>query len=254
MANEVLTTLRALDKIEAEQHQRVADLLEVGTDLAVRNVTVTGYTLPQEFRQALIASIATIWTDAAMISRTLVEGQFAKSLKSASLIDLVLADFVDSFGRARVESISNTTVSIVVDKVRRGLARGQSKDELIRQILNESPAVAAGRARTIVANEAHTMAQYTSQRVAEASGKLLIKVWNSVNDERTRDFGLPGLTGSSSDFDHRSMNGQTRPLSDSFAVPTRLGGFELLQFPGDPNGSAGNVINCRCIQTYKEAI
>lgn len=40
---------------------------------------------------------------------------------------------------------------------------------------------------------------------------------------------------------HRLANGQKRPLG----VPFLVGGEELF-FPGDPTGSAGNVINCRC--------
>lgn len=38
------------------------------------------------------------------------------------------------------------------------------------------------------------------------------------------------------------------PFNDPFMVAPRVGGFkEALQFPRDPIGSAGNVINCACI-------
>lgn len=40
---------------------------------------------------------------------------------------------------------------------------------------------------------------------------------------------------------HRKADGQIRPLGNAFKV-----GGEALQFPGDPAGSAGNIVNCRC--------
>jgi hypothetical protein len=40
---------------------------------------------------------------------------------------------------------------------------------------------------------------------------------------------------------HADANEQTREPSQPFSV-----GGEPLMFPGDPRGSAGNVINCRC--------
>jgi hypothetical protein len=44
-----------------------------------------------------------------------------------------------------------------------------------------------------------------------------------------------------STFDHYNMNQIRVPLDKPFNVSG-----QNLMFPGDPNGSAGNVINCRC--------
>jgi hypothetical protein len=41
------------------------------------------------------------------------------------------------------------------------------------------------------------------------------------------------------------------PLNESFDVGLRAGGTEKLMYPGDPEGSAENVINCRCVIGYK---
>lgn len=54
------------------------------------------------------------------------------------------------------------------------------------------------------------------------------KEWLAAHDERTR-------------IDHAMADGQVVPLRDGFIV-----GDDVLFFPGDPGGSAGQVVNCRC--------
>ena len=55
-----------------------------------------------------------------------------------------------------------------------------------------------------------------------------VKVWLATGDPRTRDA-------------HLEAHGACVPVRDQFQV-----GGEKLLMPGDPSGSAGNVINCRC--------
>ncbi len=47
---------------------------------------------------------------------------------------------------------------------------------------------------------------------------------------------------------HLKADGQSVPIVEPFDV-----GGEALQYPGDPRGSAGNVIQCRCTLTVSEA-
>ena len=60
------------------------------------------------------------------------------------------------------------------------------------------------------------------------SGYEMEKRWISALDKRTRD-------------PHSNVNGKKADQDDAFVV-----GGEKLMYPGDPNGAAGNVINCRC--------
>jgi len=48
------------------------------------------------------------------------------------------------------------------------------------------------------------------------------------------------------------MQGVKSPLDIPFKVPYGFGSFEALMFPGDPDGSAGNIINCRCPMTFQQ--
>jgi uncharacterized protein with gpF-like domain len=59
------------------------------------------------------------------------------------------------------------------------------------------------------------------------------KVWISAEDDRTRE-------------DHIEADGQAVGMQDSFTI----GGWELA-YPGDPNGPAEQIINCRCTVGYE---
>jgi len=65
----------------------------------------------------------------------------------------------------------------------------------------------------------------------------IMKVWASAIDERTRSF-------ENSDFGHLEADGEEVPVSEMFVATG-----EELMYPGDPSGSPGNVINCRCTYT-----
>ena len=54
--------------------------------------------------------------------------------------------------------------------------------------------------------------------------------WDATGGGRTRDA-------------HMEADGQRKPINEPFEV-----GGELLRYPGDPAGSAENIINCRCVE------
>ena len=64
------------------------------------------------------------------------------------------------------------------------------------------------------------------------------KVWIATEDYRTRR--LPEDA-----FSHSAMNGVVVPADEPFSVQGKRW-VEKIMFPGDPNGSGSNVVNCRC--------
>jgi HK97 family phage portal protein len=64
----------------------------------------------------------------------------------------------------------------------------------------------------------------------EQSGVVDEREWLAALDDRTR-------------ADHRDAHGQRVTLDEPFEVDG-----EALDYPGDPNGSAENIVNCRCSQ------
>ena len=96
------------------------------------------------------------------------------------------------------------------------------------------------RAETIALTETHNAAMYANKesgkRLERETGESLLKVWIPVQDSRTRDA-------------HAAMSRHGVVVMESlFAV-----GGDRMDRPGDPRGSAGNVIRCRCTLAYRVA-
>jgi hypothetical protein len=86
-------------------------------------------------------------------------------------------------------------------------------------------------AKRIVRTEGHRVRENGTQNSyeqAESKGLNITKVWLAAVDERTRE-------------SHAQADGQEVNIDEAFIVD----GEELMH-PGDPSGSAENVINCRC--------
>lgn len=110
------------------------------------------------------------------------------------------------------------------------IMRGDDINKLINHIkevteLKLSEITRIARTQTTrIENEA----RLKSYKAMEDLGHKVVKTWVAVGDNRTRHA-------------HNVANGQTVEIDKPFIV-----GGEELMFPGDPNGSPGNIINCRC--------
>ena len=119
------------------------------------------------------------------------------------------------------------------DELVEGIDAGESIDDLAQRVM-KSVDVAEPRARTIARTEANgamnSVVNDTNHQVAAMFDVTdgIMKEWSATEDLRTRPT-------------HVVADGQVVRLDDSFTV-----GGAALQFPGDPNGPAGEVINCRC--------
>lgn len=153
--------------------------------------------------------------------------------KFISLFEIAQAairSWLVSYGAAKVTQIlENTRLQI-----RRSLVRGHDQDEpprvLARRIRDETGGlIARRRAETIARTETHIAANVGSNEAAHATGLKMQKEWCATEDERTRP-------------DHHEADGQRVDKDADFIV-----GGERLRFPGDPKGSARQIINCRCV-------
>ena len=99
-----------------------------------------------------------------------------------------------------------------------------------RILKNKFKEVSQYQAERIVRTESTLAANYATQQSALRifPGSQMSKEWIAAQDERVR-------------FDHSQADGQIVKFEELFLV-----GGERLEYPGDPRGSAGNVINCRC--------
>lgn len=167
-----------------------------------------------------------------------------RQVQSAAWLDLeqkqdfwefLLAAFINRYGAKKVKQTSDTTVQDVEDALQTALASDgtQTEDSLIRGVLR-TRGFSIWRADTIARTEMHGAAMYasdnTAQKISMDTGLQLLKEWVPALDERTRT-------------SHAVMS-ESKPVP--LDQPFKVGG-EPLMYPGDPAGSASNVINCRCV-------
>jgi hypothetical protein len=120
---------------------------------------------------------------------------------------------------------------------RAAIAEGLDAGEEIPQIakrVRDAAGVTEPRARVIARTESHgarnTVNAASVRRVASAFGSdsAFSRRWQAAEDARTRPT-------------HNEADGQTVALNQPFTV-----GGASLDFPGDPSGPPGEIINCRC--------
>lgn len=146
--------------------------------------------------------------------------------------------------RQRIVDVSETTRRDIVQGVQAGYDQGLGQAGTAQEIIRRVPEISTRRAALIARTETHGAANYGAQRQAQSTGFPMKKVWLAGEDMRTRRIPRDA-------FDHLNSDGQVVGLNEPFLIPRKNGGFEALQYPGDPAGSAGNVINCRCSLAHR---
>ena len=161
--------------------------------------------------------------------------------------DFTLNDFLSRFERNilswLVENAGDRIVSVkrhYLEFIRELIARGVNDNKTISEITTDLQRLIKSRnfyrwqSLRIARTETTASANYAAIVASETSGVVMDKVWISAIDIRTRKKPEDA-------FDHYEMHKIKVGLKDNFIVSG-----EKLRFPGDPKGSAGNVINCRC--------
>lgn len=123
----------------------------------------------------------------------------------------------------------------IAAEVSRGISNASSYSEIARQIRNHMIGAytaktggALYRAQLIARTEGHRVqVQATMDACTKAreKGADVVKQWDATLDRRTRK-------------SHQKVDGEIRELDEPFS--------NGLMFPGDPNGGAKEVCNCRC--------
>lgn len=96
------------------------------------------------------------------------------------------------------------------------------------QLLDGASGIGYFNAMRIARTEGHriqTTAQMDAMMDAKEKGCDIVKQWDAALDGRTRE-------------SHAMVDGEIREMDETFS--------NGLLFPGDPNGSAEEVIHCRC--------
>lgn len=207
--------------------------------------------LPDTFRPDLEALLSELWLEASAAGGETVVDEFRSygfehletKADEQDLFERIRDMYVERYGAAKVTHIFETTRNQLLQMILQGQQDGLTVDQIATQLRASVPQLSRLRASTIARTETHSSNRFAQQQTARESRRALNKTWVSVADPRTRDFGEGG-DGIVDEFSHRAMNGVRVPLEQPYFVSTKFGTKEPLMFPGDPNGSAGNIINC----------
>ncbi len=141
--------------------------------------------------------------------------------------------------------ITATTRKIIttylINQVDAGVPLQQAIEEFKDLAITGGSPSSLKRAITIARTSSTTALSFGGLIGAYMTGIDVDKVWVTSNDERVR--GFPNYPAP---FPHTLLDLQEAELMGSFY------NGESIRFPGDPEASLENTINCRCAQYFKE--
>lgn len=123
----------------------------------------------------------------------------------------------------------------IMAAIDRAWQEGLSVPHTADLIRTEGVAMAKTRATTIARTEMIGAVNGGSLAVVRTGSSARYKQWLATADDRTRE-------------DHVDMDGTVVGVDEPFDVAG-----SSMMFPGDPNGDAAEVVNCRCTMIYTDA-
>ena len=221
-----------LRKLFAKQTETAASLVEQGilnVDSTLdRDVALLGTILIKHYKRS-----AAVFTEEVYASLTKLK---ESSPKEAKGMRDEFWQFFNQWSRNQAASkatgLNTVTKKLIGRTISRSQQEGDSYGETAKKIREKVPRLSEMRARRISRTEVHTASVLSIDKSVETTRLRFEREWLTVKDERTR-------------LSHYRADGQRRGQNEPFSV-----GGQQLMFPGDPRGSAGNVINCRCVLLY----
>lgn len=142
-----------------------------------------------------------------------------------------LRQFIAAYSARRISMVQSTTDKQIKRIIEQGEREGIGIDEIARRIRSNGPQMSRVRSQVIARTEVHNAGQAAQDAGARAGGAAQRKEWYAALDDRTRD----------DRFSHVDADGEVTEVDGVF---TNTG--EEMRYPGDPRGSSGNTVMCRC--------
>jgi len=147
-------------------------------------------------------------------------------------IKAVAAEKVTQIAGTTKEQAQRIIQQATSDAIEQGLDETSTAKLIQARIADDGARLSRLRSRVISRTESHSASNASTQMAAKASGLPMQKEWIASGGERTRE-------------NHLLASGQTVNIDEPFIV-----GSDYLMQPGDPSGSAEEIINCRCAVGY----
>ena len=165
------------------------------------------------------------------IAKSFLKMEFKRDI-TTPIVDGAIARWIKINGGTEITEIVGTTMQDINNIVSEARVEGLSERDTAKLIQAVAPTKSASRSQTIARTESHGSSQGISLDVANQTDIPMKKVWLT--------------SGSRARQSHKDANNQSVAIAQPFTV-----GREKLDYPGDPRGSAKNVINCRCVIGYE---
>lgn len=148
--------------------------------------------------------------------------------------EAILNIFFAAFGGEKIVSIDTTTKEWLIRKIMEGRANGLGAEQIARSMVDDKD-IPLLRARVISRTETVAAANFGGLTAARKTGLKMNKRWVNARDSRVRELHRDQSQG--------GVGGEVVPLEQPFS--------NGLMTPGDPKGSAAQVIQCRCIASMR---
>ena len=140
----------------------------------------------------------------------------------------------------KIQLIQGNTVNSITRVVKKGIEAGETNREIATRLRGKGRIDSRFKALRIARTETLGMYNSATDASVRETGIKFTRVWSTTKDLRTRRKKGKNI------YDHWDVDGDTAAQNEDFDVSG-----EKLSFPGDPKGSAGNIINCRCVLLYE---
>lgn len=171
--------------------------------------------------------------------------RFNNDLFSREFLDSIV-EWVRGNVASRIVSVSDTMAKRIERLVEVSLEQGFSVLEMQKYLTKTlgSPSFTKFQALRIARTEVTTATNHAANEAGVNAGIVLEKIWVSSRNNRTR-------RKPRDQWDHFHMDGKTVGQFDKFIMTSMKGIVDQMDYPGDPKGSAGNVINCNCTHAFR---
>lgn len=196
--------------------------------------------------------VAPTWSEVAPVTSQAVEAEGKTAKIRIAMIEAAMAPALVEFGISfdvtnplvqhvleqlgtKITRITETQRAITMAKIEEGRRDGLSIPDTAKLIVKHSTGQFSTNRATLIARTEMAAVQNGGSLAAARLVGVSTKQWLATGDSRTRPT-------------HRDADGQIVNVNEKFNV-----GVDLLDFPGDPNGSIAEIAQCRCTCVYPDA-
>ena len=228
LLNEFLILKASPKKLIAMQNRLNKKLNRVGDKLinrVIADFTYDGKDLRPDITAAFVATVpATYIYGANTILNKVPHTNFEKNLIKEDKLQKIFDDRIFSAS----ETTMNNLTGEVLPKIKEGITEGRAYNKTATELKPEFKNMTDWQMKRIARTETHSVYNQSKLETMQKARSVQGKQWISS--------GLPNMREW-----HADVDGQTVAVGEPFIVDG-----EELMFPGDPDGSAENVINCAC--------